>query len=568
MNYREILDVFSDCGLGAVLVAADNTILDMNEVGETLLCCEEKPQGKSIEDLAPFLLPGRKETFGNPAFNKYLLPCPNPQLKDLPPNTKVYVFRDATKDIRHDMLENVLNNMNDSVTIWDNDCRILMMNDAAAKLEAHLINNVLGRHVTSLYEARNDTVLVIPLIVKEKKPILNLRQDFVTHSGKELQIVSNNYPVMCGDNVVGATSLMEDWTKLEELSKRITELQRALLGPKDTKAKKNDNGLAAKYRLNDIFYSSKIMNETVDKCKKVAKSDASVMLYGETGTGKELFAQGIHNASPRSDRPFVAINCAAIPDTLLESMLFGTERGAYTGAEQREGLFEQADTGTLLLDEINSMNISLQSKLLRVLQDGVIRRVGGTKNIDVDVRVISNINIPPQQAIDEELLRQDLYYRLGVINITVPPLRERKEDIMLLAKFFISSFKKKLQKNASDIDGETYERFIHYDWPGNVRELQHAIEYAMNMVPDEVSLITSDYIPEHIQVKAKGLGYIEQIPGEDSTMESVMEEAGRRYLSRILFDNEWNITRAADALGISRQNLQYRMKKMGVKKES
>lgn len=171
------------------------------------------------------------------------------------------------------------------------------------------------------------------------------------------------------------------------------------------------------------------MKKTIDKCQMIAESDSPVMIYGETGTGKELFAQSIHNASRRCNGPFIAINCAAIPSTLLESMLFGTEKGAYTGAIQREGVLEQANGGTLLLDEINSMDITLQSKLLRVLQDGMIRRVGGLSDIHVDVRIISNTNIPPMQAVEQNQLRKDLYFRLGVVNITIPPLRERKEDI-------------------------------------------------------------------------------------------------------------------------------------------
>ena len=186
------------------------------------------------------------------------------------------------------------------------------------------------------------------------------------------------------------------------------------------------------------------------------------MIYGETGTGKELLAQSIHNASRRADGPFLAINCAALPENLLEALLFGTEKGVYTGAEHRTGLFEQANGGTLLLDEINSMNISLQAKLLRVLQDGVIRRVGGNTEIHVDVRVLSNINIPPYQAIAENKLRRDLYYRLGVVNIHIPALKDRKEDIALLCKHFIINYNKKFRKNVRNVDYNVLEKFYHY----------------------------------------------------------------------------------------------------------
>jgi len=288
------------------------------------------------------------------------------------------------------------------------------------------------------------------------------------------------------------------------------------------------------------------------------------MLYGETGTGKELFAQSIHNASRRAKRPFIAINCAAIPETLLESMLFGTEKGAYTGAESREGLFEQADGGTLLLDEINSMDLSLQSKLLRVLEDGMIRRVGGVQNIHVDVRVLSNSNVPPLQAVEQKLLRQDLYHRLGVVNITIPPLRERKQEIMLLVKNFIVHYNKKMLKSVANIDVQTLELFHAYDWPGNVRELQYAIESAMNLIPDDSSHITPEFTPEHIQMAVNGELYSHDESEEAPTIESVMREAGQRFLRMKLQDNGCNISKTAQMLGLTRQNLQQRMKRLHV----
>ena len=361
--------------------------------------------------------------------------------------------------------------------------------------------------------------------------------------------------------------MMKDFTKLEELQKHIISLQSALLRQNKEKKPQKQSVLAARYHFNDITYSGHTMRAVVERCKQFAQSDTSVMIYGETGTGKELFAQSIHNASARANGPFLAINCAAIPETLLESMLFGTEKGAYTGSEKREGLFEQADGGTLLLDEINSMDITLQSKLLRVLQEGNFRRVGGSKLIDVNVRVISNINIPPLQAIEENKLRSDLYFRLGVINVNVPALRERTEDIPLLAKNFILSCNERLNKNVHELSAETLEIFRAYHWMGNVRELQHAIEYAMHLVPAGKTQITPDYIPEHILSAARSEKQtlpIISAPHERPSMEEVMDEAGRRYLTEVLTENGGNISQTARALGITRQNLQHRMKKLDV----
>ena len=244
-------------------------------------------------------------------------------------------------------------------------------------------------------------------------------------------------------------------------------------------------------------HTSREMSRLVKLARTFAETGQPILVYGEVGSGKSLFAQSIHNASRRADGPFLAINCAAIPENLLEGLLFGTERGAYTGAERRAGLFEQANSGTLLLDELNSMNPTSSPSCCGCCRDGTFRRVASAE-IQADVRIVSNINIPPYQAIEENKLRRDLFYRLGVVNISIPPLRERKEDIPLLAKTFIIQYNKRLVKNVKDISRETLERFQNYDWPGNVRELQHAIEHAMNVLPDTMSVITPEYLPELI----------------------------------------------------------------------
>jgi len=355
---------------------------------------------------------------------------------------------------------------------------------------------------------------------------------------------------------------MEDCT-IDELNKQIIDLRGKLLERSTSAKHKANNVLTVKYQFKDIIHTSSAMNNVVRKCQQIARSDSSVMIYGETGTGKELLTQSIHNASRRAGRPFLAINCAAIPENLLESLLFGTEKGAYTGAECREGLFEQANTGTLFLDEINSMNLALQAKLLRVLQDGMIRRVGGAIEIHVDVRVLSNINIPPYRAIEENRLRQDIFYRLGAVNINIPPLRERKEDIPLLTKSFILGFNRKLLKNVCDIDTAALEIFYAYDWPGNVRELQHAIEYAMNVLPDHLAVITPLYIPEHILLKVNG-GLNNGGVVDKSSWNSIMQDAECRVLRKALRENRGNISKTARVLGMSRQNLQYRIKKSGI----
>lgn len=562
MKYCEVMDVLSCCGLGAVLVSGDNIVVEVNETGDCLLHGEGKLKGKSLELIAPFLChKDSGASYGIIGFNEYLAQCPAPMLKDIPPQTRLVVFRDASKDIRHDMLLQILNQINESVILCDEYSRILLLNDAAVKMDSLLTGDISGKMLASVYQMANDSYLAVPRVITEKKPLLNLRQHYTTCYGKTVDIVCNNYPILAGSHALGGFSVMEDWSKIDELNKRVIDLQGRLLERSASSKSKPNNAWMAKYQFKDIIYVSPAMNNLVRKCQQIAHSDSAVMIYGETGTGKELLTQSIHNASQRAGRPFLAINCAAIPENLLESLLFGTEKGAYTGAERREGLFEQADTGTLFLDEINSMNITLQSKLLRVLQDGMVRRVGGMTEIHVDVRVLSNINIPPYQAIEKNQLRRDLFYRLGVVTIDLPPLRERKEDIPLLSKNFILNFNRKLLKNVRDIDIATLEIFYAYDWPGNVRELQHAIEHAMNILPDDAAVITPAYIPEHILLKVNGRDG--NVP-DNSSWNSVRHDVECLILRKTLRENDGNISKTARILGMSRQNLQYRLKKNGI----
>ncbi len=562
MKYYEVMDVLSCCGLGAVLVSENNIVVEINETGDSLLHGEGKIKGQSLELIAPFLCHKDSGTsYGIISFNEYLSQCPAPVLTDIPPQTRLVVFRDATKDIRHDMFVQIFNKITDSVILCDEYGCILQLNDAAVKMDSLLTENIFGKKLSSVYQMADDSYLAIPQVIAEKRPLLNLRQHYTTCYGKDVDIVCNNYPIIDAGHILGGFSVMKDWSTIDELNRRIIDLQGKLLEQSGSSKSKSNTTWTVKYQFKDIIYTSSAMNNVVRKCQKIARSDSSVMIYGETGTGKELLTQSIHNASQRTGRPFLAINCAAIPEHLLEALLFGTEKGAYTGAERREGLFEQADTGTLFLDEINSMNITLQSKLLRVLQDGMVRRVGGAMEIHVDVRVLSNINIPPYQAIAENLLRQDLFYRLGVITINLPPLRERKEDIPLLCKNFILNLNRKLPQNVCDIDIATFEIFYAYDWPGNVRELQHAIEYAMNILPVDISVITPSYIPEHILLKVNG--GVSDIPC-NSSWNSIIQDVECRVLRKALRNNGGNISKTARILGVSRQNLQYRIKKNGI----
>lgn len=561
MNYQTVFELLSQCDLGALLVTPNQTIAALNDHGDQLLHGHGQLLGQPLPAAAkPLCRPLSQKQYANIAFGKYLKRCPSPTKLDIPAGHELIVFRDATGEACHDMLITALNGIDESVILFDAEERIYFLNDAAVNLDSIVTSDVLGQKVTDVYHVTDGSFLKVPQVIQNRRAALNFRQRYTTRFGKNVDIIANVLPIVQNGQTLGAFNVMEDWSAADQLHKQIIDLQSKLLN-KPKHGTKGQNALPAKYHFSDIIHISPCMNQMVDKCKRIARSSSSVMLYGETGTGKELLAQSIHNASDRSDHSFLAINCAAIPENLLEGLLFGTEGGAYTGAESRPGLFEQADGGTLLLDEINSMSLILQAKLLRVLQDGMVRRVGGTKEIQVDVRVLSNTNTPPQQAIKEKKLRQDLFYRLGVINITIPPLRTHKEDIPLLTKSFILRFNKKLNRNVRNIDQNVLDCFNAYDWPGNVRELEHAIESAMNILPTDQSVISVDCIPENIAEVLDRPQVEKETPISSNSLNSTLQNVEFQMFRNALIENKGNISKAARTLGISRQKLQYHIKR-------
>jgi two-component system, NtrC family, response regulator AtoC len=317
-----------------------------------------------------------------------------------------------------------------------------------------------------------------------------------------------------------------------------------------------------------IVGQSPAMREMLDLAHKVAESEvSSVLLQGESGTGKDLVAKAIHYHSSRSTAPFVAINCAALPGTLIESELFGYEKGAFTDAKARkEGLFEQAEGGTLFLDEIGELELSLQAKLLRVLEEGSFRRVGGLKDLPLDVRVVAASNRDLRTEGEAGRFRADLFYRLSVIQIDIPPLRERGDDVRLLAEHYLTSFRERLRKNIDSISEEALETFRNYEWPGNVRELRNVIERAM--ILEDGDEISAKYLPRNLtedgHMPAGSLADGPQqanhfrLPRKGVSLEVVEMSLVRQAIER----SDGNQTKAAELLGISRDQLRYRLKKL------
>lgn len=295
---------------------------------------------------------------------------------------------------------------------------------------------------------------------------------------------------------------------------------------------------------------------------KIAPSNSTVLIVGESGTGKELISRAIHEGSPRRDKPFIAINCAAIPDTLIESELFGHEKGSFTGADAREiGIFEAADGGTVFLDEIGEMNVAMQAKLLRAIQEKEIRRVGGKVNIGLDVRVVSATNKDLEQEIKKGTFREDLYYRLNVIRVNLPPLRERGSDIKTLAEFFLEKYSKAAGITLDGISKQALKLLMNYSWPGNVRQLESVIERSILMA--ESNYVEPEDLPSEITACASLAGSINfDLPAEGIDFEALEKGLIIKAMERA----EWVIGKAAPLLGMSYKTLQYRLDKFEIER--
>lgn len=320
----------------------------------------------------------------------------------------------------------------------------------------------------------------------------------------------------------------------------------------------------ARYSFEDIVGGSEIIRQTKKIAAHIANGISSVLISGETGTGKELFAQAIHNAGLRRTRPFVAVNCGALPASLVESCIFGYEEGAFTGARRggSPGVFEQAHEGTVFLDEISEMDIFLQSRLLRVLQEREVTRIGGNKTIPVDVRVIASTNKNLLGLVRENKFREDLFFRLNVVELKVPPLRERLGDISVLARYFIQRYNTTLGKFVRDIHPKALEFLQSYPWPGNVRELQNCLEYALNIVTLGEQVITIDHLPPYLtghQGETNGLP-----AGQGATLEQLLKEAEKSIIMRTLEKVNYSRKDAAALLGVSTTTLWRRMSECGL----
>ncbi len=458
------------------------------------------------------------------------------------------------------ILDTIIKNMDIGINVVDSTGKTIIYNQAMADLEGLDINEVMGKSILEIFPSLTPETSTMLTVLKTGKPIYNRYQTYLNNKGKQINTVNSTIPIMIASGKYGALEMAKNITKEKELSAKLVYLQQELAS-KDI----DDRNLKGYTFRNLIGEDERFLN-TIEISKKAAMSSSTVLVYGETGTGKELFAQSIHNESSRKHKPFIAQNCAALPESLLEGILFGTAKGSFTGAINRPGLFEQANGGTLLLDEINSMGRQLQAKLLRVLQEGYVRRVGGLSEIPIDVRILATTNEDPAELMHKGILRKDLYYRLNVIPVSIPALRERKSDIPLLTDYFIKKYNSILQKDIWYVSNEVKEAFMNYNWPGNVRELENVIESAINMI-NEGHIIKSEHVSSNIcKILSKTSRNKHEVSLDSGqSLDKMLEEIEISLIMEALQECGNNISKSSEKLGIKRQTLQHKLKKYDIK---
>lgn len=450
----------------------------------------------------------------------------------------------------HSILYSLTDVIDIGIHIIDQNGRTIIYNKKMSEIEGMSSEDVLMKKIPEVFKFQEETESTLIRALHHGQETKNSKQTYFNNRGQEITTINNTFPIFNQNKkVIGAIEAAKDISNLERLIK-------------DTILNKGET----KYTFESIIGESENFLAVIEQSKRSTRTASSILIVGETGTGKELFAQSIHNGSNRSTMPFISQNCAALPDSLIESILFGTKKGAFTGSIERPGLFEQAHGGTILLDEINSLNPQLQAKLLRTIQERTIRRVGDTKDIDIDVRIIATINEDPLEAIANSHLRKDLYYRLSVVTLFIPPLRERKQDIHLLAHSFIRKFNDLFDLAIEDLSEESYSLFYDYEWPGNVRELEHIIEGAMNLLEATDKTIQTSHLPTFSKKKVPiKNNQREEVSEPLRSLEDYLSTTEKLYLENVLKQYHFNVSQAAKALQISRQSLQYRLRKYQIK---
>lgn len=391
-------------------------------------------------------------------------------------------------------------------------------------------------------------------VLKTRRPVRGVRMKV---GPKSRDVIVNVAPIIVDGMLKGSVGIIHDVSEIQRLTNELNRARQII------------RTLEAKYSFDDIIGTSEEMMVAIEQAKLAAKTPVTILLRGESGTGKELFAHAIHNASDRKYNKFIRVNCAAISETLLESELFGYEEGAFSGAKRggKRGLFEEANNGSIFLDEIGELSANTQAKLLRVLQEREIVRVGGTKPIPINVRVIAATNVNLEKAIAEGTFREDLYYRLSRMPIHIPPLRARKQDIVALCRHLIHKLNQDYGRNVEGLTEEAIRYLLSYDWPGNVRELENVLGRAMIFMKFNEVLIDVHHIPPLQMPQNKALAEEPTFASSIGPLDEMLEKYEAQLIEAALLEHQGNKTATAKALGISIRSLYYKLEKYDLAKK-
>ena len=459
------------------------------------------------------------------------------------------------------ILEEIIERLYDGVLVSDKDGRVVIYNPAMEELEEMESKDMIGEYIWDAYGYGDKNKSEHMGVQSSRIPIINRYKAHAYNNGKPIYKSYSTYPIEKDGEIIGVYSISKNETKLQSLLSEIVDLKRQFGSKIKDDSDIKFNG--TRFTFSDIIGSSTRIKKLIHEAQSISWLNNNILIVGETGTGKEVFAQSIHNYGKRNREPFIGINCSAIPENLLESILFGTVKGAFTGAIDSSGLFEEAGEGTLFLDELNSMPINMQTKLLRVLQEKCVRRVGGKEMYPIRCRVISAMNEDPYLLIEEGKLRQDLYYRIAGYNLVIPPLRERDNDIFDLSKFYISRNNLNMNKNVSKMKEDLKDFMKEYSWPGNIRELEHFIENIMVRTEVGDTYLRRENIPGYLLEVMNSIFKENKLDNiSEYSLEEKINEFEKSLILNSLDNNNWNVTRTAKELGVTRQSLIYRMKKL------
>ena len=481
----------------------------------------------------------------------------------------------------------VLSAFDEGVVIADNSGRIVFYNHTQSQIDGLEPEWVIGKSVPEVYNLDHNSSMILRCI-KSGQPIVGELFFYRTCRGKLVNTVTSVFPLMQHGRVTGAICFIKDYNLLD---RKISAA--SACSPYEG----HGYGNGTRFTFSDIIGDDEKFLQSVKMARLAADSPSPVMLFGETGTGKEMFAQSIHNHGPRRPERFIGINCAAIPENLLEGLLFGTTKGAFTGAVNKPGIFEQAHGGTLFFDEVDSMPLNLQTKLLRFLQERKIRRIGGSTDIGIDVKIISSVSNNPQQALQDGQIRMDLFYRLAVVFIAIPPLRQLKNGVENLTRHFIYKYNLVLGKSVLGVAEDVSDLFRRYQWPGNVRELEHMIEGTLNVIQSD-DIIRMHHLPRHflppdfnrLTEEVTGstgtslpdpaqppevISLQDSVPPADDPLPQVSPQSlirlqqarEKELIQNALVESAGKVSRAARKLNISRQLLHYKIKKYNLRRD-